>query len=390
MNSIPPLFVHSGTIFTPHTLIENGAILVQDDRFQVVGSYEHLGCPDDAHAVDATGLYIVPGFIDLQCNGAFGYDFRSDPKSIWEASQELPRFGVTAFLPTIPTSTLDNITTAQSLFSSSIHRKTQGATPLGLHIEGPFLNPVKKGAHNPALLRSPDLSLICDWSPQNGVRMVTLAPELPGALDMVAQLRENGVVVSAGHSMASYEQAKVAIDAGVTYGTHLFNAMHPLDHREPGLIAALLEDDRCAVGLIPDGIHLHPVIIRMVFAIKEKITLVTDAIAALGMGSGDYQFLDKKVIVNRNEARLANGTLAGSLLEMDQALRNMIKFTDCSLMQALTMITSIPASVLGIQKQRGQIAPGLFADFVLLSPEFQVIATYQAGKVVFQRGSTPK
>jgi N-acetylglucosamine-6-phosphate deacetylase len=385
MNHNRPIYIHSGEVFTPQIHIENGAILIEGDLIRDVGPMEQVPSPQNAHKVDASGLSIVPGFIDLQCNGAFGYDFRSEPSSIWKAAGELPRFGITSFLPTIPTTTLDCIAAAQSLLMAGTRLTTQGAIPLGLHIEGPFLNPEKKGAHNETLLRSPDLAAVSNWSPETGIRLVTLAPELPKAMEMVVHLRRNGVVVSAGHSMASYEQAQAAIDAGVTYGTHLFNAMHPLNHRQPGLIAALLEDDRCTVGLIVDGIHLHRVLINMIFAIKQKISLVTDAMAALGMPPGNYRFVDRTVFVSQNEARLADGTLAGSVLSIDQAMRNMIKFTGCSLEQALEMITSIPASVLGVQSQRGQISPGLVADLVLLSPELQVTATYQAGKIVYHK-----
>ena len=263
----------------------------------------------------------------------------------------------------------------------------RGAEPLGLHLEGPFLNPAKKGAHNPAYLRPPDPTLVADWSPKTGVRLVTLAPELPGGLAVIRQLVGQGVVVSAGHSMATFAQAQAGFAAGTRYGTHLFNMMPPLAHREPGLAGALLATRGQVVGIIPDGIHIHPALISIVWAAKgaAEVSLVSDAMAALGMTPGRYQLNDFTVIVSEKDARLADGTLAGSMLPLDQAVRNLIAFTGCALAEALATVTTTPADLLGIGAERGRIRPGLIADLALLSPDLHIVATIAAGKLVWEK-----
>ena len=258
------LYIHNATIYTPIKKFENGAILVNNGRISGIGIADQITLPPGTHKIDATGMSLVPGFIDLQFNGGFGHDFTTNPETIWDVAAELPQYGVTSFLPTIITSPLETIAKGQKVLLEGNGGSKPGALSLGLHIEGPFLNPKKKGAHNSDHLRLPDLEAVSAWSPENCIRLVTLAPELPGALEMVARLKARGVVVSAGHSMASYEEAKAGFDAGITYGTHLFNAMPPLHHRKPGLIGAVLSDQLCAAGIIPDGIHLHPAVVETI------------------------------------------------------------------------------------------------------------------------------
>lgn len=376
------LYLTHATILTPFERIEDGAVLVEGARIVAVGAAARLPCPPGAQVMDVAGLLLAPGFIDLQLNGAFGHDFTADPTAIWDVAARLPRYGVTAFLPTIITSPLETVSAAQAVLRNGPPRNFCGAAPLGLHLEGPFLNPARRGAHNPAHLRLPDTRLAADWSPERGVRLVTLAPELPNALKVIRILRERGVVVSAGHSMADYEQARAGVHTGVAYATHLFNAMPPLDHRAPGLAGAFLTDSRVTVGLIPDGIHLHPAIVKLVWQSKGagRVNVVTDAMAALGMRPGNYQLGDLEVTVDETSARLSDGRLAGSILGLDQALRNLIAFTGCSLSEALSTITTVPAQVLGLA-DRGQIAPGFIADLTLLTPDLRTAATAINGQM---------
>jgi N-acetylglucosamine-6-phosphate deacetylase len=217
------------------------------------------------------------------------------------------------------------------------------------------------------------------------VRLVTLAPELPGALDVIRVLAERGVLVSAGHSLATYEEAEAGFAAGIRYGTHLFNAMPALQHREPGLPGALLTDPRITAGMIADGIHTHPAIVRLAWQVlgSARLNLVTDAMAALGMPPGRHLLGDFAVDVDATSARLADGTLAGSVLAQDQALRNLIAFTGCSLAEALPALTTTPARALGLSAERGRIAPGQVADLVLLSPDLEVETTIAEGKIVY-------
>jgi N-acetylglucosamine-6-phosphate deacetylase len=379
------LYITNATIYTPTQRIERGAVLLDSGRIAAVGPAEHIPCPPDAQVIDADGLLLTPGFIDLQFNGGFGHDFTADPTAIWPVAAQLSQYGVTAFLPTIITAPLEKSAAGRRIVTEGRPAGYRGATPLGLHIEGPFLNPTKKGAHNSNHLRLPTLDAVADWSPQSGVRLATLAPELPGALPVIEALSSCGVLVSAGHSMATYEQAMAGFDAGVRYGTHLFNAMPSLLHRDPGLPGALLTDDRPTVGLIADGIHTHPAIVKLVWQAlgPERLSLVTDAMAALGMPPGQHLLGDFTVTVDGETCRLADGTLAGSILSLDEALRNLLAFTGCALEDALQTITTTPARAIGLEHQRGQIAPGYMADLVLLSPDLHVRGTVVDGALVY-------
>lgn len=378
--------IQHATIYTPDEVIADGTVLIADGRIQTIAPTRQIELPDRVSCIDATGLHLVPGFIDLQLNGAIGLDFTTEPRAIWPVAHYLPRTGVTSFLPTIITSPLTAVAAAQEVVISSPPRGFQGATPLGLHIEGPFLHPDKKGAHNPAHLQLPTAEKVANWSPENGIRLVTLAPELDGALDVAQVLATRGVIVSAGHSTASFAQATAGFDAGICYGTHLFNAMPPLHHREPGLAGALLTDDRATIGLITDGEHVHPELVKLVWRLvgNGRLTLVTDAMAALGMPPGRYVLGDYEVIVDETTARLPSGTLAGSLLRLDKAVRNLITYTGCTLADALPTVTRTPADLLGVP-HKGRLAPGCDADLLLLTDDLQVHTTVIAGKIVYQK-----
>ncbi len=380
------LCIQRATLLTPATQIDNGVLLIDCGRIVAVGDAASVAVPAGADVLDAGGLIVAPGFIDVQLNGALGADFTLDPATIWQVAARLPRWGVTSFLPTIITSPLAQAAKAQETLAAGAPAGWRGSVPLGLHCEGPFLNPKKKGAHNPAHLRAPALADVAVWSRENHVWLTTLAPELPGALDVVAALRQRGVVVSAGHSMATLAEARTAFAAGTRYGTHIFNAMPPLEHREPGLPGALLADTSQIVGLIPDGIHVHPAVVKLVWAAKgaHGITVVSDAMAALGMAPGAYRLSDQEVIVTEHsdgmrEARLASGTLAGSVLSMDEALRRLLMYTGCSLNDALATMTTTPADLLAIGHERGRLRAGAFADLVFLTPMLEVVRTMVEG-----------
>jgi N-acetylglucosamine-6-phosphate deacetylase len=378
------LFLHHASLLTPAGPVADGAVLTEGDRILAVGPSTDIAPPPGVQGMDTAGLTLAPGLIDLQINGGFGLDFTADPDSIWQVAARLPQHGVTAFLPTIISSPPEVAAQAQQVLAQGPPPGFAGALPLGLHLEGPFLNPAKRGAHNPAHLRLPDLRLVENWAPETGVRLVTLAPELPGALEVARALRKRGVVVSAGHSLATYEETVAGFEAGIAYGTHLFNAMPPLEHRAPGLAGALLADERPTFGLIADGIHVHPAVVALAWraAGPRRLTLVTDAMAALGMPPGTYRLGDQQVRVGEASARLADGRLAGSVSSLDQAVRNLVAFTGCTPAEALATVTETPARLLGLSRERGRIAPGLRADFVLLDEGLQVKATVLGGELV--------
>jgi N-acetylglucosamine-6-phosphate deacetylase len=377
-------YLHNVTIITPDSKLDQGVILISGDTIIAAGREDEFPCPSGAESIDAGGFILVPGFIDLQINGAFGMDFSTHPESLWKVGERLTRFGVTAFLPTIVSSLPETIRQAMDVVQNGPPEGYHGARVIGLHLEGPFLNLEKPGAHNSAYLSLPDPKLYSDWSPSTGVRMVTLAPELPGALEAIQNLTRNGVLVSAGHSLANLNQAQAGFDAGIRFGTHLFNAMPPLDHHQPGLVGALLSDSRITVGLIVDGIHLHPIIVDLVWKSlgASRMNLVTDAMAALAMPAGEYKLGDLSVRVDGISARLEDGHLAGSLLSLDQALRNLMAFTGCSLREALPTLTHVPAHLLGVETFLGSLTPGSKADFVLLTPEIQIAGVWINGQQV--------
>jgi N-acetylglucosamine-6-phosphate deacetylase len=289
--------------------------------------------------------------IDLQVNGAGGHDLTETPERLWDVAAVLPRYGVTAFLPTLVSPSWSTVDRARSVLAEGPPSGFEGATPLGWHVEGPFLNPSRAGAHDPAALRSPSVESVADWSPATGVRMATLAPELPGALDVVHALVANGVVVSAGHSAATWDEASAGFDAGIRSVTHLFNAMAALGHREPGLPGAALADDRVTVGLIPDGLHVDARMISLVrrFVGADRLAIVTDAIAALGMPPGRHRLAGRVVDCDETSARLPNGVLAGSVIGLDAAVRNLATFAGLSMDDARFAATVVPARLLGLE-----------------------------------------
>jgi N-acetylglucosamine-6-phosphate deacetylase len=288
--------------------------------------------------------------IDLQVNGAGGHDLTEEPERVWDVAAILPRYGVTAFLPTLVDPAWLIVDRARAALTAGPPAGFRGATPLGWHVEGPFLAPSRAGAHDPGRFLAPSVEPVADWSPATGIRMVTLAPELPGALDVVRALVANGVVVSAGHSAATWVQAQAGFDAGIRSVTHLFNAMAKLDHREPGLPGAALADDRVTIGLIPDGLHVHPGLVALVRRTvgPDRLAVVTDAIAALGMPPGEHRLAGRHVIVDETSCRLPDGTLAGTLIGLDAAVRNLADFATCSIEEARLATTAVPARLLGL------------------------------------------
>ncbi|MEO8510062.1 MAG: N-acetylglucosamine-6-phosphate deacetylase [Chloroflexota bacterium] len=340
-----------------------------------------------ARRFDASGLRAAPGFIELQVNGAHGHDLTADPASMWDVAAALPRYGVTSFLPTIVTSPPGTVEAAQRILAAGPPAGHAGARPLGLHVEGPFISPLRHGAHDLALLRETDPGLA--WSRDGGVAMVTLAPELPGALDVVRTMVEAGVVVSVGHTNATASQARAGVDAGIRYATHLWNAMPPLHHREPGAVGALLIDDRVTLGLIVDGLHLAPEVVRLAWraAGPGRISLVSDAMAGLGLPPGRHLLAGTVVIVTERGARTPDGALAGSVIGLDSAVRNLVAQAGCSAHDAIDAVTGVPARLLGLP--RPSLDVGAPADIVLLTEGLQVAATIIGGELVHSAEPVP-
>jgi N-acetylglucosamine-6-phosphate deacetylase len=336
--------------------------------------------------VDASGLIVAPGLIEAQTNGAYGHDFTDDPASLWQVGARLPEQGITAFVPTIISAPPDAVRRARAVVTAGPPPGYVGAVPIGLHCEGPMLAPGHRGTHRPAHLVAPSLDLIEGWDPAGGVAMVTIAPELPGAIAVIEELCRRSVVVAVGHSGATYEEALAAFAAGATAGTHLYNAMSGFRHREPGMVGALLAAPTVVAGIIADGIHSHPAAVAVAWKAKgpDHLMLVTDALAAAGMPHGRYRIGDISVDSGPSGARNESGGLAGSVLTLDEAVRNLVAFTGCSVPEALGAVTRVPARLLGLD-DKGVIAPDAVADLVLLDGDLEVVATIVAGRLAYLR-----
>ena len=365
--------------------IERGAITRVQDGLD----------PDADHFSEG---YVVPGFIDLQLNGAYGDDFTTHWGAVTRVASRLPQTGCTSFLPTLITSPFDSyskrlqeVCEAMTLSDSPRDSSSQnallvmtysGANILGVHLDGPYLNPIKTGAHNSEFLREINVDEMIRWADPDIVRIVTLAPELPNATQAIRALNGVGITVSAGHSNATFDEAIKGFDNGIKWGTHLFNAMSGLHHRDPGLAGALLSSST-PCGLIVDGVHVHPAMVKLAYQAKgvDGLCLVTDAQAAMGTSKRSSQIGDRKTFADDTSVRLADGTLAGSILKMDQAVRNMIKFSGCTLAEAINMASRTPANLLGLN-HKGRIAEGCDADLVILDKNLHAQKTFVAGKLL--------
>jgi N-acetylglucosamine-6-phosphate deacetylase len=327
--------------------------------------------------IDASGLTVAPGFIDIQINGAYGFDFTEDPSSIWDVGKRLPEQGVTSFCPTIITSAPDRVPAAQA--AATIRPAGYiGAEPIGLHVEGPYLSREKRGTH--------PIEFLHESMPDNfdtsGVAIMTVAPELPGAVEFIQRLVESGVVVSLGHSAATAAQTTAAIDAGASMGTHLFNAMPPMTAREPGLAGVLLTNPSVWPGVIVDGVHVADEMLRVAWSLaSDRLILITDSISATGMPEGSYAVAGIPVQVHDGAVRNDEGALAGSVLTMDRAVAILMEATGADFESAIASATSHPAQALG-RSEIGSIVHGSRGDVVLLDG-VEVITTVIAGHVAF-------
>ena len=334
-----------------------------------------------ARVIDAKGLYLSAGFIDIHIHGSAGFDVMdATPEALEAISKSILSTGTTSFLAT--TMTMSQKAIDKALSSVLNFNNIDGAKVLGVHLEGPFINISKKGAQNATYIQTPHLELIEPY--MDIVKMITLAPEVEGAKEFIAELQKNypHILLSIGHSNATYEESKKSFKWGVSHATHLFNAMNPLHHREPGIVGAVLEDDGVSCDIIADLIHIHPSFFKLLSCVKkENLVLITDAMRAGCLCNGISEIGGQKVTVSNGEARLEDGTLAGSVLKLNEALRNFYKHTDISLSELLAMVTTIPARKLGVD--RGELKEGFPADFVLFDKNFTIHHTFVEGDALF-------
>lgn len=357
-------------------------------RVAAVGGRIASGDPHgSAVRVDAAGLLVAPGYVDVQVNGAAGIDLASQPERLWEVASALPRYGVTSFLPTIVSSPRDVVDRALAALAAGPPPGWVGARPLGLHLEGPMIAPARRGAHSAAHIAAPAPSVIAGWSAEAGVAMVTVAPELPGVGAIIRELAGRGVVVSAGHTNADARTAREAVRSGLLAVTHLFNAMRRPDPREPGLADAVLGGLPVTAGLIADGAHIEPELLRAAWAAlgADRRMLVSDATAALGARPGRHRLGDL-IILADGERSLdpATGRPAGSACGLDACVRNIVRITGCDPWAATAAASSTPARLLG-RSDLGSLDGGTPADLVLLDGDLGVVATVVGGVVAHRR-----
>jgi N-acetylglucosamine-6-phosphate deacetylase len=370
----------NGRILSGESIVSGQALLLDDGRIEAIVPATDPRCRASA-GFDLEGHILLPGFIDVQVNGGGGVLFNDDPslESIRAIGEAHRRFGTTGFLPTLISDDLDTIGQAIAAVQSSLDLHLPGA--LGIHIEGPFLNWARRGVHDPKHLRLLDsgvVSLLCRL--RGGRTVLTLAPEMT-TTDMIARLAAGGILLSAGHSDANFAQTSAAIAHGVRGFTHLFNAMAPLAPREPGIVGAALYDANTWCGIIVDGHHVDPVMLKLALRCKrhDRFMLVTDAMPAVGSPEPSFVLQGRTITVADGVCRDENGTLAGTALDMATAVRNAVSLLGLSVAEAARMASEYPAEFLGLEFEMGRIAPGLRANLVLLDDELQVQRTWIDG-----------
>jgi N-acetylglucosamine-6-phosphate deacetylase len=378
--------IENGMIVTSGHVLDGATVLIEGGRIVEITEKREATRSRGVQYIDASGYFVAPGFIDIHIHGAAGYDtMDATPQAIQTIARFVAAHGVTGYLPTTmaaaPQATLTAVENV-----AGCRQPEDGAFHLGIHLEGPYLNAEHRGAQPQAYLRHPDPEEYHAWLAADCVRLITVAPELEGALAFIEQGVSKGIEFAVGHSGASYEQVVAAADRGLRQATHAFNGMLGLHHRHPGTLGAVLTDDRIYAQVIVDGVHVHPAIVKLLIRAKgvSRTVLITDAIRAAGLEDGKYDLGGQTITVQKGIARTTAGSLAGSTLTMDAGLRNLINYTGLSLAEALPMATSVPAEALGLAGRKGVLAPGADADIILLDADLNVCLTMVAGQIVYQ------
>jgi N-acetylglucosamine-6-phosphate deacetylase len=381
-----PLLVAGARVLTPGGEWPRGWIAVEGSRIAAMGQGEPpAGLPADAEVLDATGLLALPGFIDLHAHGAVGVDVMdADPDGLRRMARFYASHGVTAWLPATMTASERDLAAALEAVGEVVGPVDGGATVLGAYLEGPYLSRARCGAQDPSLIRVAGRAEASRLLASGVLRVLALAPEVEGNRWLVGEAAERGVTVSAGHTDATYEQAMRAVGDGVRHVTHAFNAMRPLGHREPGMLGAALTVPELTCELVADNVHVHPAAMRLLLAAKGRggVVLVTDAVRASGLPDGAYSVGDQPAIHMDGAIRLADGTLAGSVLTLDRALHNLQAATGRPLAELWPAASRNAAEAVGVDGAKGSLEPGKDADLVLLDPELHVVATVAEGALV--------
>lgn len=380
------LTILGGRVVTPLTTLDTGAVVIDAGKITAV-TEAPPPAPDLGEVIDARGLTVAPGLIDIHIHGAMGYDtMDATPEAIAGMARFVAEHGVTSFLPTTVTANRADTLAAIENVAACMGQQTGGAQVLGIYLEGPYVNARQKGAQAPDHIRVADPDEYEAFFQAGPVRLVTLAPEIPENRALIPYAVERGAAVAVGHSVANYDEVLRAVSLGMNQATHTFNGMTGIHHREPGTAGASLSCDAIYAQVIVDFVHIHPAVVKVLVRAKglDRAVLITDAMRATGMPDGVYDLGGQNVTVVDGAARLASGSLAGSTLTLDRAVRNVMQAAGLSLDEALRMATLTAAQSIGVADHKGSLEPGKDADVVLLDAEHRVVMTIVGGQVVYR------
>ena len=393
-----PLMIIGGDIFTPRGIVHAGLLVVEDGIITEIGPYGlyKFQPKSGRRTLEVPGKIVAPGYIDIHVHGGGGYDLsHGTEEAILSMARAHCLHGTTAMLPTLVASPREVMLESAASLARAMKRGADarsgaaGAAILGMHLEGPWLNPERKGAQNVEAIRRPDLEEFDETNRAacGHVSLVTLAPEVEGGMEAIEGLRSRGVTVAAGHTSATYDIMVEAVRRGLSHCIHAFNGMSAFHHREPGTVGAMLSLDELSCEAIVDGFHLHPAALKVLFRCKgrDKIALITDAVMAAGMPEGEYELGGQPVKLVGGAVRLMDGTLAGSALTMDRAVQNTVRTLGISLYDAVMMASFIPARVIGLDGRKGSLEAGKDADILVLDREGNVEVTVVGGVIVHRR-----
>ncbi|MFB9832193.1 N-acetylglucosamine-6-phosphate deacetylase [Actinoallomurus acaciae] len=375
----------NGRVVTRRRVLEPGWLSIAEGRIVGVGVGDPPAGGDEVHDLD--GRYVLPGFVDVHMHGGGGAQITTDdPDEILRAVAFHRRHGTTRTLASLVTDQLDRMAASVRTIAGLIQDGAAGESIVGVHLEGPFLNPAKRGSHHGEYLLAPDVTALRHLltAGQGTVRVVTLAPELPGGMDLLRETVSHGVIAAVGHTEATFDQARDAFAGGATLATHLFNAMRHFHHRDPGPAGAALANDAVTCELINDGFHVHEDAVRIALAAAgpDRIALVTDATPAAGMTNGDFHLGPVPVFAREGKVTLTDGTIAGSTLTMDAAVRHAVRHVGVPIVDAAAAASTTPAALLGIADRTGSIQPGKDADLAVLSADLHTEAVIARGALV--------
>ena len=375
--------IENGEVYTPSKMPRGTVVIIDGSKVTFAGPKE-ARYPRDTEIIDASAKIVAPGFIDMHVHGCAGFDVTEGRRGfLEEMSKFLAKHGVTSFLPTTVSTTKRKIIRAIESVREAQKKK---AAVLGLYLEGPYINVEKAGAQNPRYIRNPDLKEIKEIIDAAGkiVKVIALAPEKKNAIRVIGELKRRGIIASAAHTSASYQKMLVAMEAGLSHVTHVFNAMRNFHCREIGALGAALLHEELTTELIADGVHVHPSAIKMLVKVKgyDKVVLISDAISATGLPDGKYELGGLEIFIKYGVSTLRSGVLAGSTLTLDRAIKNMVELANVPVSEAIKMATLNPARVLGL-KTKGEIKAGADADITILDRNFKVQLVMIHGELLF-------